>query len=179
MTDASHRLLWFAITVKPRHEKAVSQALESKGLEAFLPLYRARRRWSDRVKELDLPLFTGYVFCRFPRPERARVLATPGVNSVVSFGNQPAEIPEVEVESIRTLVANGTAIRPCPHLEVGERVRIEAGPLAGVEGVLTQLKDAWRVVVSVDLLRRSVAAEVERDAVSAVRPAARSQYAGI
>ena len=178
---------WFAVTVKPNHERTAAQALGDKGLEVFLPLYRARRRWTDRVKQLDLPLFGGYVFCRFERPDKARVLATPAVTSVVSFGRQPAAIPEPEIESLRTLVSSGLPVGPWPFLRVGERVRIEAGPLAGVEGVLTQLKDAWRVVVSVELLQRSVAAEVDRDVVASAGAwrerelravAARGCYAG-
>ncbi|MCC7176737.1 MAG: UpxY family transcription antiterminator [Bryobacterales bacterium] len=169
---------WFAVTVKPNHEKAAAQSLECKGWEAFLPLYRARRRWSDRVKELDLPLFAGYVFCRFARAERGQVLATPAVTSVVGFGNQPAAVPEVEIDSVRTLAASGLALSPWPFPRVGERVRIEYGPLAGVEGILAQLKDAWRVVVSVELLQRSVAAEVDRAAISRVNPAPRGRPAG-
>ena len=149
--------------------------MESKGLEAFLPLYRARRRWSDRVKELELPLFAGYVFCRFPRQERGCVLATPSIRSVVGFGNQPVAVPDVEIESVRALVASGLVLSPWPFLRVGARVRIEAGPLAGVEGILSQVKDAWRVVVNVELLQRSVAAEVERDAVAMVTPTARPE----
>jgi transcription antitermination factor NusG len=168
MTAASSQPLWYALTVKPNHEKSAAQALESKAVEVFLPLYRARRRWSDRVKELDLPLFAGYVFCRYAPPERARVLATPGVTSVVGFGNKPAAVPEAEIESVRTMVSSGLPLSPWPFLKIGERVRIEAGPLSGVEGILTQVKDAWRVVVNVELLQRSVAAEVERDVVAAV-----------
>ena len=166
MTTASSRPQWFALTVKPNHEKSAAKALESKAVEVFLPLYRARRRWSDRIKELDLPLFAGYVLCRYAAPERARVLATPGVTSVVGFGNKPAAVPEAQIESVRTMVSSGVALSPWPFLRVGERVRIEAGPLSGVEGILTQVKDAWRVVVTVELLQRSVAAEVERDVVA-------------
>ncbi|HSW51501.1 MAG TPA: UpxY family transcription antiterminator [Bryobacteraceae bacterium] len=168
---------WFALTVKPNHEKAAAQALQSRSLEVFLPLYRARRRWSDRIKELELPLFAGYVFCRFPGSQRARALATPGVTSVVGFGNKPAAVPEAEINSVRTLVSSGLPLSPWPFLRVGERVRIEAGPLAGVEGILSQVKDAWRVVVNVEILQRSVAAEVERDVVAAVRAGGRGGYA--
>jgi len=168
MTTAASQPQWYALTVKPNHEKTAAQALEIKGMEVFLPLYRARRRWSDRTKELELPLFAGYVFCRYPTPERARVLATPGVTSVVGFGNKPAAVPEAQIDSVRTMVSSGLRLSPWPFLRVGERVRIEAGPLAGVEGILTQVKDAWRVVVNVELLQRSVAAEVERDAVAVV-----------
>lgn len=170
MISAPQLPQWFAVTVKPNHEKAAAQSLECKGWEVFLPLCRARRRWSDRVKELELPLFAGYVFCRFLRPDKAGVLATPAVTSVVGFGSRPAAVPDVEIDSVRSLVASGLPLSPWPFLRVGERIRIEAGPLAGVEGTLTQLKDAWRVVVSVELLQRSVAAEVERYSVTRVNP---------
>jgi transcription antitermination factor NusG len=178
MSTAGSQPQWYALTVKPNHEKSAAQALESKALEVFLPLYRARRRWSDRIKELELPLFAGYVFCRYAAPDRARVLATPGVTSVVGFGNKPAAVPESEIESVRTMVSSGLPLSPWPFLRVGERVRIEAGPLCGVEGILTQVKDAWRVVVSVELLQRSVAAEVERDVVAVVRRGAPQQQGG-
>ncbi len=168
MTTAASQPEWYALTVKPNHEKTAAQSLETKGMEVFLPLYRARRRWSDRIKELELPLFAGYVFCRYAAPERARVLATPGVASVVGFGNQAAAVPEAQIDSVRSMVLSGLRLSPWPFLKIGERVRIEAGPLAGVEGTLTQVKDAWRVVVHVELLQRSVAAEVERDVVAVV-----------
>jgi transcription antitermination factor NusG len=175
MVTAYRSAQWYALTVKPNHEKTTAQALESKGLESFLPLYRARRRWSDRIKELDLPLFAGYVFCRFMGGERARVLTTPGVTSVVGFGNQPAPVAEEEIEAVRAMIASGLPVGPWPYLRVGERVRIEAGPLCGLEGILTQVKDVWRVVVSVELLQRSVAAEVDRDVVSIVNRGVRGR----
>jgi transcription antitermination factor NusG len=168
MVTANQDLLWYALTVKPNHERAAAQALECKGLETFLPLYRSRRRWSDRFKELDLPLFAGYVFCRFQGTDRGRILSTPGINSVVGFGNRPAAVAEREIEAVRAMVASGLPVGPWPFLKVGEKVRIEAGPLAGVEGILSQVKDRWRVVVSVELLQRSVAAEVDREVISVV-----------
>jgi transcription antitermination factor NusG len=172
MANESPGPLWYALTVKPNHERAAAQALESKGLETFVPLYRSRRRWSDRTKELELPLFAGYVFCRFRGAERARILSTPGVNSVVGFGNKPAPVDDGEINAVRTLVASGLPVGPWPFLRVGERVRVDSGPLCGVEGILTQVKDAWRVVVSIELLQRSIAAEVDRDSLSVVtRPA--------
>ena len=164
--------MWYALTVKPNHERAAARALESKALETFVPLARSRRRWSDRIQELELPLFAGYVFCRFPGTERARILSTPGVNSVVGFGNRPAGVEDAEIRALRTLVASGLPVGPWPYLRVGERVRVEAGPLCGVEGILTQMKDAWRVVVSIELLQRSIAAEVDRDSLSVVVPPA-------
>ena len=112
MLNQSPGPLWYALTVKPNHERAAAQALECKALEMFVPLYRSRRRWSDRIKELELPLFAGYVFCRFPGTERARMLATPGVTSVVGFGNQPAPVDDVEIRAVRTLVASRPAGEP-------------------------------------------------------------------
>jgi transcription antitermination factor NusG len=173
MATANHGPQWYALTVKPNHEKAAAQALGCKSLESFLPLYHSRRRWSDRIKELDLPLFAGYVFCRFAEGERAQVLATPGVTSVVGFGSQPAPVTEEEIRAVRTMIASGLPLGPWPYLRVGERVRIEAGPLSGLEGILTQVKDVWRVVVSVELLQRSVAAEVDRDVLAVVDRGAR------
>jgi transcription antitermination factor NusG len=152
---------WHAIQVKPQHEKSVDRHLGYLGRESFLPLFRTRRRWSDRIKELDLPLFPGYVLCRFEQHERAAVLSVPGVRSLVSFGNELASIPDTEVESVRALLRSGIPVRPWPYLEIGNRVRIETGPLAGVQGVLLKFKNSWQVVVSVEILRRSVMAEVD------------------
>lgn len=170
---------WFALTVKPNHERAAVQALEWKGWETFLPLYRCRRRWSDRVKELELPLFAGYVFCRFPVRDKGRILSTPSVVSVVGFAGKPVAVADEEIEAVRKMTGSGLRVGPWPYLRVGQRVRIEAGPLCGLEGILLQLKDAWRVVVSVELLQRSVAAEVDRDVVSPLlSPANRRPLAG-
>lgn len=159
---------WYALTVKPNHERSAAEALQWKGWETFLPTYRCRRRWSDRIKQLELPLFAGYVFCRFAALEKARILATPSVVSVVGFAGRPAAVPDEEIEAVRRMTGSGLQVGPWPFLRVGQRVRIAAGPLCGLEGILLQLKDAWRVVVSVELLQRSVAAEVERDMVEGI-----------
>jgi len=161
---------WFALTVKPQHEKAVAQALHIKGVEDFLPLYRDRRRWSDRFKEIELPLFAGYVFCRFVPRQRTTVVTTPGVRQIVGFGRTPAPVSDREIDSIRAMVSSGLPVAPWPFLRAGQTVLIEHGPLTGLEGVLLQLKDGWRVVVSVPLLQRSVSVEVDRDVISVVKP---------
>ncbi len=153
--------MWHAVQVRPQHERAVHRYLDHLGRESFLPLFRTRRRWSDRIKALELPLFPGYVFCRFAAAEKVAVLGVPGVRSIVSFANQPAPIPDDEVESVRALLCAGLPVRPWPCLEIGHRVRIESGPLAGVQGVLLKFKNAWQVVVNVEILRRSVIAEVD------------------
>jgi transcription antitermination factor NusG len=165
---------WFALAVKPQHEKAVAAALQAKRLEGFLPLYRTRHKWSDRIKELKLPLFAGYVFCRFHAGQKAAVLSTPGVRSIVSFGHKPVPLENSEIEAILSMIASGLPVGPWPFLSVGQRVRIESGPLRGVEGILVQVKDTWRVVVSVALLQRSVAVELDRCQLSAIHPRAQA-----
>ena len=160
---------WFALRVQHQHEKAVAQHLTAEGLETFLPLYRTRRIWSDRVKELELPLFSGYVFCRLPFSRRLLILTTPGVRSIVGFGSGPAPVRDEEITGLKTMMASGLPVRPWPYLKIGQRVRIERGPLLGLEGILLQFKGSWRLVMSVEILQRSVAVEVDR---LAVRPAA-------
>ena len=161
---------WFAVTVKPQHEKTAAHALRAKAIEEFLPLYHDRRRWSDRLRNVELPLFPGYLFCRISPRTRAAVLSTPGVRSIVGFGRTPAPVPEREVQSIRAMISSGLPVAPWPFLRAGQAVRIERGPLSGLEGTLLQLKDAWRVVVSVPLLQRAVAVEIDRDVISVIKP---------
>jgi transcription antitermination factor NusG len=152
---------WFAIRVRSQCEKTVSDALSYKGYEAFLPLYWSRRRWSDRVKVIQLPLFAGYVFCRFELEARHSILKTPGVSNIVGQGKIPVPVDPGELENIRLAVGCGRAILPWHGLEVGNTVRIENGPLRGIEGVLLRFKGSNYVIVGVQLLQRSVAVEVD------------------
>jgi len=161
---------WFAVTVKLNYEKAVSQCLRYKGLEDYLPLYKANRRWSDRVQSVEVPLFPGYVFCRFDAYRRLPVLTTPGVMSIVGFGGDPVPVSESEIADIKAVLASGLPAQPWPFIRVGQPVRIERGSLAGLEGILLREKDAFRVVVSVELLQRSVAVEIDRNVLCAVCP---------
>ncbi|HTT65156.1 MAG TPA: UpxY family transcription antiterminator [Bryobacteraceae bacterium] len=168
---------WFALTAKPRHEKAVGENLRGKGLESFVPLYSARRQWTDRVRLVDVPLFPGYVFCRFSYASRLQVLNTPGVTSLVGFSDGPAPVEDEEIARIRTIQASGLPAQPWPYVQVGQRARIERGSLAGLEGVLIREKDALRVVVCVELLRRAVAVEIDRDMIRAVNGAEHASMA--
>jgi len=161
---------WHALSVKHQHELAVQSALEFKGFEALAPTYRAQRRWSDRVKEIDLPLFAGYVFCRFPFAERTQVIDAPGVARVVEFGGQPAEISEAEIAAIRIVMASKLGVRPWPFLKPGDRVRVERGPLRGLEGtLLREMRSSLQLVIGVEMLQRSLAVELEPDMVVPVR----------
>lgn len=158
---------WFALAVKPRHEKLVAQCLRYQQIEDFLPLYVERRRWSDRMKSLALPLFPGYVFCRCEYERRLSVLNTPGVNSFVGFGRTPAVVAPEEIAAIQAMLESGLPAGPGAYVRIGQRVRIEGGPLAGLDGILVREKDSLRVVVNVELLQRSVYVEVSRETISA------------
>ena len=153
-----------------RHEMSVADHLQGKSYEWFLPLYKTRRRWSDRVKEVSSPLFPGYLFCRFNPHDRLPILKTPGVTQIVGYNHVPVPVDEHEIEAIRRLIASGVPNFPCAFLEVGSKVRIETGALRGLEGMLTELKGKRRLVLSITLLQRSVAVEIDSDAVSVVRP---------
>jgi transcription antitermination factor NusG len=141
--------------------------LRGKGYDPFLPSYRVKRHWSDRVKETELPLFPGYVFCRLDSQNRLPVLTATGVVGIVGIGKTPAPIEEREIEAIRAVIRSGLAARPWPFIHQGDKVRVEHGPLRGVEGVVTSADDGERLVVSVTLLQRSVAVEMNHGWLSA------------
>jgi transcription antitermination factor NusG len=152
---------WYALHVRPRFEKHVQTHLEEKGYEVFYPTYTSTRQWSERVKSLSFPLFPGYVFCRFNVHARLPILITPGVNQVVGSGKTPITVDEAELAAIRRVMQSGVAAQPWPYLKVGETVQIENGPLEGLTGIVTRLKSSERLVVSVSLLMRSVAVELD------------------
>jgi transcription antitermination factor NusG len=152
---------WYALQVRPRFEKTVASALVDKGFEGFLPLYRHRSRWSDRIKEVHLPLFSGYMFCRFDINKRLPILVTPGVMKVVGIGKTPYPVDDNEIEALKSIVLSGLQAEPSSYLNIGDRIRIEVGPLAGVEGILSSIKGSKRLIVSVGLLHRSVSVEID------------------
>jgi transcription antitermination factor NusG len=152
---------WFAVQVAPRHEKKVATILEYKGYEHFLPTYQSRRKWSDRIKTIDQPMFPGYVFCRTGQQSTdALILTTPGAMRVVGFSGKPYPIAEEEIEAIRRVAASSN-IEPIPYLKIGEKVRINSGPMAGVTGILTQIRNRHRLVISVDLIMKSIAVDID------------------
>lgn len=153
---------WFALRVRSNHEQVASVHLRSRGYEEFSPSYKVERQWSDRTRIVDQSLFPGYVFCRLDAQDRLPVLTVPGVVSIVSFGDGPTTIPEEEVARVRAMLNSGLVVMPWPFLKVGETVLIEKGPLAGVEGILQEVRGKYRIVVSINLLQRSVSSEIER-----------------
>jgi len=159
---------WFALHVRTRFEKVVARNLRGKGYEEFLPLYRRSNRWSDRVKEIELPLFPGYVFCRFNPQDRLPVLTVPGVNTIVGIGKNLMPVDESELDAVRAVLQSRAHCEPWPYLEVGQRVWVEHGPLAGTQGMVMMVKNTYRLVISVNMLQRSVAVEIDRDCLKPV-----------
>lgn len=152
---------WFAVYTTPRHEKHVSDILAERQIETFLPLYRSKRQWKkSRPVILELPLFPAYVFARVERQERGMVLGTPGVLSIVGSSREPWALPNGEIDALRFGLLE-RKIEPHPYLTVGERVRIVAGAMAGIEGILVRKKNDLRVVLALDMIMRSVAVEVD------------------
>jgi transcription antitermination factor NusG len=160
---------WFAVQVRMRREASATDFLAGMGYECFLPLYKSRRRWSDRIKELETPLFPGYLFCRFDPQHRLPILKTAGVIQVVGYNRVPVPVDEQEIAAIQTLVASGIPNQPWPFLSVGDRVRIESGSLRGLEGILTNFRGNHRLVLSVTLLQRAVAVEIDSALVESLR----------
>ena len=152
---------WYAVSVRPRHEKAVTRHLEHWELNYFLPLYRSVRRWKDRRKELDMALFPGYVFVNIGASSRSAVLRAPGVVRFVTFQGQPAVVPASEICALATSMLAGCRPRPHPYLREGKRVRVKNGPLVNTEGIMVRRKEGLRLVLSINLIMRSVMLEVD------------------
>lgn len=161
---------WYAVRCRSKCEGVASSNLQAKGYQQFLPLVRSRRRWSDRTKELSVPLFPGYVFCRFHAAHRVPILESAGVAGIVAFGPRLASIPAEEILAVETMLRLCQNVEPFPSLPIGQKIRIEHGPLAGVEGIVIALKNGFRLVASVTLLQRSVSVELDRDWACPVAP---------
>jgi transcription antitermination factor NusG len=161
MEPNKNRYPWFALQVKGNYESVVAAHLGGKGYEWFLPLYKSRNRWSDRWKEIKRPLFPGYLFCELDLMNRVPILTIPGVIRIVGTSRNPVAIDETEIASIQAAVKSGLPSQPWPYLRIGRRVRIDSGPLSGLEGILLDFKGAHRLVLSVTLLQRSVGVEID------------------
>jgi transcriptional antiterminator NusG len=161
---------WFALQVRTRWESSTAMLLSGKGYETLLPAYQTKKRWNGRLRELSAPLFPGYVFCQFDALNRLPILVTPGVIAVVGRGRVPVPVDDAEIAAIRMVVSSGLRAEPWPYLAVGQKIRIESDALRGLEGILVRFKGDDRLVVSVSLLRRSVALEIDRTCVSSLGP---------
>jgi transcription antitermination factor NusG len=153
---------WYAAQTCANHEKRVQEQLLQRTVDAYVPVYASVRRWKDRRVKLQLPLFPGYVFVRLALRDRLQVLQTPSVVRLVGFGGQPAALPDREIDALRQGLAREMHLEPHPYLKVGQRVRVTAGPLEGLVGILVRRKNVARLIVSFDLIMRSVAVEINQ-----------------
>jgi transcription antitermination factor NusG len=165
--SAETALMWYAIQTRSNSERLVYRVLEDKGYELFLPMYSEQRRWSDRVKQINIPLFPGYVFCRLDSHNRLPILQSSGVVQIVGNGNLPIPIAEEEIEAVKNVLKSNLPYIPWPSLVPGHRVVVDRGPLMGMQGVLLRVKHGYRLVVSINMLQRAVAVELDA---SWVRP---------
>lgn len=154
---------WFAILARTGREANATLVLKNLGYECYMPISKSIRQWSDRVKESEVPLFPGYFFCRMNPYNRLPVLTTPGVIQIVGVGKTPIAIEEEEIAAIQRAGKSGIPIMPWPYMQVGHVARIKEGPLKGLTGIVVRIKSGAKLVLSVSLLRRSVAVEIDRD----------------
>jgi len=165
MSDQANTFPWYALQVASRCEKPVSSNLGQRGYSEFLPLFRSRRKWSDRAKDVDLPLFPGYVFCQLDVNHRLPVLLIPGVVRIVGLGKIPMPVDPEEMAAVQAVVSSGLLMQPWPFLKEGQMVTIEEGPLRNVTGILTKINDSEQLIVSVTLLQRSLAVAIPRHSI--------------
>ena len=159
---------WYAVYTRSRHEKSVAEQLTRKSVETFVPVYETVRSWRNGRHRVQLPLFTGYAFVRIALRDQLEVLKVPGVVRLVGFGGRPVSLADREIERLRQVLATGTRAEPHPFLNVGRRVRVTAGPLVGQEGILVRRQGNLRIVLSIDLIQRSILVEVEADSLEPV-----------
>jgi transcription antitermination factor NusG len=152
---------WFAVYTRPRHEKKVAEQLSNKGIEVFLPLRTVISNWKDRRKEVQFPLFTGYVFVHIVLADRLSVLRIPGVVQFVASEGKPVAIPDSQIDAVRQLVSSGLKYDPYPYVKEGMRVTIRTGPLKGVEGLVIAKRKKHLLVLSVDLIQQSASLEID------------------
>jgi transcription antitermination factor NusG len=159
--DASlQKHFWYAVYTRTRHEKSVAEQCGQRGVVTFLPLYSVQHRWKQRVARVLLPLFPSYVFVRIDLRDRVRVLSVPGIVSIVSFNGRPAVVPDSQIEYLNRAITLGKA-EPYAYLKSGKRVRVTAGPLAGLEGIVVEIKNRVQVIVSFEWMCRSVAISLD------------------
>jgi transcription antitermination factor NusG len=169
MADQTIIFPWYALQVASRCEKAVASGLALRGYSELLPLFRSRRKWSDRLQDVDLPLFPGYVFCRLDVNRRLPALLIPGVVRIVGVGKTPIPVDDDEIAAVQAVVKSGLLAQPWPFLKAGQTVTIEEGPLRNVTGIITEIKGSEQLIVSITLLQRSLAVAIPRQS---IRPAA-------
>jgi transcription antitermination factor NusG len=161
---------WYALRVRSNQESIAKAVLDEKGYCTFLPLYRSTRRWSDRTKIIQKPLFPGYLFCEFDVTQRAPVVTVRSIIQVVGFGQGPTPVDATELEQVRTAIGSGMSIEPWRHFDSGQLVQILEGPLTGLKGIFVRYQGANRIVLTLTLIQRSIAVELDAFGVTPIRP---------
>jgi transcription antitermination factor NusG len=174
MVSVVQAVCWYALRVRPRLELVASRHLRAKGYEEYLPTRKVFRHWTDRVNTVEIPLFPGYMFCRFDDQYRLPILVTPGVLSIVRLGNRPTPLADIEISSIQQAAVSGLPCESLSSIPVGEPVSVTRGPLAGLSGTLVEIKSRLRLIIALPLLQRSLAVEIDSDCVERERPTAMS-----
>lgn len=169
VTDVTQRTPWYALYTRHQHEKLVAEMLLNKNFHVFLPLYEATHRWKDRTKKLSLPLFPSYVFIRGGLDRQLQMMMTPGVHSIVANAGHALPIPDEQIDAVRRLVEGPLRAEPHPFLKCGDKVRVTSGPLQGIEGILVRKKNLTRLVLSVEMLAKSIAVEIDAWRVERIR----------
>jgi transcription antitermination factor NusG len=152
---------WFAVQAHAGRERFCAHHLQTRGYTVFLPCYAEHRQWSDRVKRVERPLFDGYVFCLIGDHVLGRIVTTPGVVRIVGDGRKPLSVDRAEIEAIKRVVEAGVSAEPWQYLQAGDRVRVDMGPLRGTEGIVVRMKNRHRLIISLSVLQRSVAVEID------------------
>jgi transcription antitermination factor NusG len=166
---ASFQPFWYAVYTSANHEKKAAAELSRRGIQNFLPLYSAVRRWSDRRVQLELPLFPSYLFVRILLNERRRVLEVPGVATIIGFGGSPAVLPDAQIDILRTGLTPQTHAEPYSYLTAGRRVRVRSGPFAGVTGIVVRRKNRVRLVIALELIHRALAVDIDEASLELLR----------
>jgi transcription antitermination factor NusG len=161
---------WHALLTRYQHEKSVASALSNKGHEIYLPLYRSLRRWQDRAKQIWLPLFPCYVFIRGGMDRQLQIVTTPGVLNIVGWAGRHAVVPQAQLEAVMQIIQSRLTVETHPYLQCGDLVRVKTGPLMGLEGILTRIKGVARLVISMEMLGRSAAVEIDVSNVERIGP---------
>ena len=163
--------LWYVAYTYPRHEKAVSEQLQLRLVETFLPTYKHTSTWKDRRVKLDLPLFAGYVFTRVPARDRLKVISVPGVIRMLSYRGRPVPVSDAEIDAIRMCVRSGAKLEPHRYVTVGDQVRVREGVFEGLNGIVVRENNKCNLIVSIDLIHQSVSLEIDPACLELVTPA--------
>ena len=170
--------LWYALRVRSKCEKVVAGGLGQRDIVYYLPLFNKKRQWSDRVKTIHVPLFSGYVFAEFNRMQMALLVTIPGFMYIVGRGDVPESLASSEIEAVRRVVDDGIGVEPWPFCEAGVRVEVIRGPMAGLQGVYLRSKSEDRLIISLPLLQRAISTEIESYNVRLIPEAKSSERSG-